>query len=71
MKEIWKPVKDFEGQYEVSNLGNVKSFDGKFVKKWGSSMDIQRKFGVRHSNILACCNGNRPSSIGYKWEYAN
>ena len=28
--EIWKPVKDFEGLYEVSNLGRVKSL----VKPW-------------------------------------
>lgn len=26
MEEIWKPIKDFEGLYEVSNLGKVKSF---------------------------------------------
>ena len=25
MKEIWKPIKNYEGLYEVSNLGNVKS----------------------------------------------
>lgn len=25
MKEIWKPIKDFEDSYEVSNLGNVRS----------------------------------------------
>lgn len=25
MKEIWKDIKDYEGLYEVSNLGNVKS----------------------------------------------
>ena len=25
IKEIWKPIKDFEGSYEISNLGNVKS----------------------------------------------
>lgn len=25
MKEIWIPVKDYEGLYEVSNLGNVRS----------------------------------------------
>lgn len=27
MEEIWKPVKDFEGYYEVSNLGRVRSVD--------------------------------------------
>ena len=26
MKEEWKPVKDFEGIYEISNLGRLKSF---------------------------------------------
>lgn len=26
-KEIWKPVKDYEGLYEVSNYGNVKSLN--------------------------------------------
>ena len=25
MAEIWKPIKGYEGLYEVSNLGNVKS----------------------------------------------
>lgn len=25
MKEIWKPIKDYEGLYEVSNLGRVTS----------------------------------------------
>jgi hypothetical protein len=26
-KEIWKDIKGFEGRYQVSNLGNVKSLD--------------------------------------------
>ncbi len=25
MEEIWKPIKDYEGLYEISNLGRVKS----------------------------------------------
>lgn len=25
VKEVWKPIKGFEGKYEVSNLGRVKS----------------------------------------------
>lgn len=27
LNEIWKPVKGYEGLYEVSNLGNVRSLD--------------------------------------------
>lgn len=29
MKEIWKDIKDYEGLYQVSNLGNVKSLNYK------------------------------------------
>ena len=29
MKEIWRKIKDYEGIYEVSNLGNVKSLERK------------------------------------------
>lgn len=29
MEEIWKPIKGYEGLYEVSNLGRVKS-----LKRW-------------------------------------
>ena len=29
MKEIWKPIKGYEGLYEVSNLGNIKSLSRK------------------------------------------
>lgn len=31
MKEIWKDIKNFEGQYQVSNLGNVRSLT-RFIK---------------------------------------
>ena len=27
MEEIWRPVKEYEGYYEVSNLGRVRSID--------------------------------------------
>lgn len=27
MKEIWKDIEGYEGIYQISNLGNVKSFD--------------------------------------------
>ena len=29
MEEVWKDIKDFEGLYQVSNLGNVKRLQGK------------------------------------------
>lgn len=33
MKEIWKPVAKFEGFYEVSNLGNIKSLRSGNLRK--------------------------------------
>lgn len=27
MEEIWKPIKDYEGCYEASNLGRIRSLD--------------------------------------------
>lgn len=29
MREIWKPIKGYEGLYSVSNMGRVKSLAGK------------------------------------------
>ncbi|MBM6649005.1 NUMOD4 domain-containing protein [Bacillus sp. RIT 809] len=31
--EIWKPIKNFEEKYEVSNLGNVRTIAGFFDRK--------------------------------------
>ena len=33
MKEIWKPIKNYEDLYEISNLGRVKSLLGWNGKK--------------------------------------
>ena len=33
MEEVWKDIKDFEGLYQVSNLGNVKRLQGKWVNQ--------------------------------------
>ena len=35
MKEIWKPIKGYEGKYEVSNLGRVKSLSRYVACKGG------------------------------------
>lgn len=35
MKEVWKPIKGFEGKYEVSNLGRIKSLA---CKSWNGKV---------------------------------
>lgn len=42
-KETWKPVVGFEGLYEVSDLGRVRSLD-RIVKQWNRHAWIEREF---------------------------
>lgn len=42
MEEVWRSVKDFEGIYEVSNLGRVRSLDREVPHK---NLGIQRRKG--------------------------
>jgi len=35
MQEIWRDIKDYEGYYQVSNLGNVRSLDRTLKNKNG------------------------------------
>lgn len=51
MEEIWKDVKGFEGLYQVSNLGRIKSYAHKVKCRGG--------FRVQPSKILTnCFDGN-------------
>ena len=58
MEELWKPVVGFEGLYEVSNLGNVKSIERNGTVKCGRHMSkILDNYGyymcrLRNKNIV-------------------
>lgn len=61
--EVWKDIKGYEGIYQVSNLGNIKSLDritcdGKRIKgrnlKGGGGKNI-------YISVLLCKNGNYKS----------
>ena len=43
MDEIWKPIPGFEGMYEVSNLGRVKSCKRVRKSKAGSISQVQER----------------------------
>lgn len=58
MKEIWKDIKDYEGLYQVSNLGRVKSLKKNKILK-----------GLIGEYIHVVCKGKCKSVYGYKWEY--
>lgn len=59
-KEIFKPIKDFEGLYEISNMGDVKSLD----KEWKVLNYKSKKYVTvkMKSKILKCSI----SHCGYK-----
>lgn len=70
MKEVWKPIKEFEGKYEVSNFGKVRSID-RLVK--GTNGKVQRRKGMtktqKHDKDgylvvnLYTPKGNRPKKV--------
>lgn len=41
--EEWRPIKDYEGLYEVSNLGRVKSLDRMIVYSNGKKVRIKER----------------------------
>lgn len=57
MEEIWKPVPEFEGLYEVSNLGNFKTKGG----RPGSWNERLLKLHIQHDGYLraALSKGNK------------
>ena len=52
MSEIWKDIECYEGCYQISNLGNVRSLDRLIVKSDG------RTARYRGQNIAQTINGN-------------
>ena len=60
--EIWKDIKDYEGLYQVSNFGSVKSFNGRWnnvqilkpsLQKNGYlTVSLRRKGTLKTSKIL-------------------
>lgn len=49
MQEVWKDVIGYEGLYQVSNCGNVRSLD-RLVKRSGRPMSLKGKLLPQHKN---------------------
>lgn len=43
--------------------------DGSFVKKWDCATDASKGTGINLSHIWGCCNHQRKSAGGFKWQY--
>ena len=63
MEEVWKPVKGYEGLYEVSNIGRVKSLD-KYVQnnsKLQHRPERILKPGGKSYSVVALCKEGKIS----------
>ena len=58
MEELWKPIPGYEGIYEASNLGQIRSVEGKVTSSarfhhrvWKSRV-LKQRYQVRHGNTV-------------------
>ena len=68
MKEIWKPVVGYEGLYEVSNMGRVKSLERKVRHGRGIELTIKERILKPAFNdfgylIVALCAGGKQKTL--------
>lgn len=56
--EVWKDIEGFEGIYQVSNLGRVKSF-----KKWRGDRSARILKGYKKNNYPVIALGNKPNRV--------
>ena len=58
MEEIWKDVKDYEGCYQVSNFGNVRSLKKKHYLKL-LRPSISKRIGRGYYQVVLSKNGKQ------------
>ena len=64
-EEIWKDIKDYEGMYQVSNMGKVKSLERTVIRKDGIALFVKEKIlkhadnGCGYLHIALCANNNQ------------
>ena len=45
------------------------TLDGKFIREWPSTREIERQLGFDSSAVGRCCNGKQKTSYGFLWMY--
>lgn len=73
MKEIWKPIKNYENYYEISNLGNVKNIKTQKILIGDKNNmgyrrvilynPIKKRFFIHRLVAYHFCNGYKPNLI--------
>lgn len=66
--EVWKDIKGYEGKYQVSNKGNVKSLprNEQFCKR--ADEIVLRAFvcGSGYQEVLLCSDGKRKAALVHR-----
>lgn len=65
MKEIWKDIKDYEGLYQISNFGRVKSLPRKTNNQHSKGLIMKQKSVFGYSKIQLRKNKK------YKWFFVH
>lgn len=74
-EEIWKDIPGYEGLYQVSNLGRVKSLDRTIIIK-NKFSKYKRHYEekitkIDNASISRCCYNKQEMAGGYKWRFSN
>ena len=66
VKEIWKDIPDYEGLYQVSNMGRVKALE-KYVKhRYGGKQKLKERMLIPYSNNSGYLNIKLSKENKYK-----
>lgn len=78
--ETFRPVSGYEGLYEVSDYGVVRSLNYLRTGKRSELKPGKNNKGYQIVSLYregvgktytACCRGKQNSAGGYRWQYAN
>ena len=50
MEEVWKDIKDYEGIYQVSNLGRIKRLPHRVKNRFGTCCRKEHYVGYKGTN---------------------
>lgn len=67
MKEIWRPIKDYEKLYEVSNTGQVRSLCGRY----GELRILKQSVGSKGYMLVTLCNHGHQKTVNVHKLVAN
>lgn len=59
----------FNDEHPMSKSVLQYDLEGNFIKEFGSTMEVERETGIRHSYVSDCCNGKIKKTQGFIFKY--